>query len=82
MQPALPSSSPFNNFASEPGKIKKFGNSSVSYKLYPESLHPIIFFGKLFTKLWTDSALNLYPLSYSKLYRMILTFGIWAIIEE
>ena len=80
--PLLPISNPFNNLVSDPGKIKKFGSFKFSYKLEVESLHPIILSGKALTSLVTTSTENLYPLSSSKLYKMILILGTLEIISE
>ena len=66
--PLLPISNPCSNLVSDPGKIKKFGSFKFSYKFEVESLHPIIFLGKVLTSLVTASTENLYPLRCSKLY--------------
>ena len=47
--PLLPNSKPFNNFVSDPGKIKKFGILSLSYRLYVLSFTPTICLGKFLT---------------------------------
>jgi len=44
--PLLPNSSPLTSLSSEPGKIKKLGILSTSYKLYVLSLTPTICWGK------------------------------------
>ena len=82
MIPLLPNSNPFNNFVSVPGKIKKFGNFKFSNKLEVESLQPIILLGKALTSLVTASTENLYPLSCSKFYKIILILGTLEMINE
>jgi hypothetical protein len=47
--PEHPSSKPFNNLDSEPGKIEKLSISRFSKRLYELSLTPIICSGNNFT---------------------------------
>ena len=65
--PEQPNCNPFSNFVSEPGKIEKFSNFKFSYKLYVLSFTPIICLGNFETSFLTQSRLNLYPHSFSKL---------------
>ena len=75
MQPEQPSSNPFKSFASDPGNIRKLESFKFSNKLYEESLQPIILSGKFLTSLVTASAENLYPLNFSKLYKITFILG-------